>query len=205
MEVNDGLLSTTLPGHLIKAAEVKMASSSQWEPLQTYVTIENQFILKGKGLRFRGSIEDCNIAMQRLFYQGINNDAMLVIRVNDLGNFGCYLDCTNRMSLPLSAEATVDIIKRRPLNSPFAFSLRTEGGSIDDRKKDIREVGAVSFQNSTSSDRMSTHVALPKKHSNLRQSEESILSQTKFILFKVTNILCTFVGKREDGIDRSLP
>ncbi|KAI0514236.1 hypothetical protein KFK09_010271 [Dendrobium nobile] len=123
VEVNDGLLSTTLPVHLIKTAEVKIKSSNQWQPLQTFVTIANQFVMRGKGIRFQGTIGDCNNAMQRLFFQGANLEALLTITVNDLGNYGCYLDCTDIMSFPLSVEATVILIKRRPLNSTTAFLL----------------------------------------------------------------------------------
>ncbi|KAG0458934.1 hypothetical protein HPP92_022062 [Vanilla planifolia] len=123
IELNDGLLSTTLPVHLIKTIELKTKSSNQWQPLQTYVTIANHFIMKGKGVRFKGTIADSNNAMQRLFYQGAGLDAMLTITINDLGNYGCSSSCTDMVSFPLSAEATVKLIKRRPLSSTMAFLL----------------------------------------------------------------------------------
>ena len=69
MEVNDGTISTTLPVGLVNTAELKIKGSNQWQPLQTFVTISNHFVLKGKGIRFHGSIGDCNNAIQRLFYQ----------------------------------------------------------------------------------------------------------------------------------------
>ncbi|XP_020585533.1 protein GAMETE EXPRESSED 2-like isoform X4 [Phalaenopsis equestris] len=123
VEVNDGLLSTTLPVHLIKTSELKIKSSNQWQPLQTFVTIDNQFVIKGRGVRFQGTIRDCNNAMQRLFFQGTNLDALLTITVNDLGNYGCYLDCTDIISFPLSVEVSVSLLKRRPLTSTTAFLL----------------------------------------------------------------------------------
>lgn len=68
LEVNDGVLSTSLPVHLIKTAELKSKNGNQWLPLQTYVTISKHFFLKGKGIRFQGTLWDCNSAMQQLFY-----------------------------------------------------------------------------------------------------------------------------------------
>ncbi|KAG1364414.1 protein GAMETE EXPRESSED 2 [Cocos nucifera] len=69
LEVNDGILSTSLPVNLIDTAELMTTSSNQWEPLQTFVTISNHFVLKGKGVRFRGTLGNCNNAMQYLFYE----------------------------------------------------------------------------------------------------------------------------------------
>ncbi|ONK69698.1 uncharacterized protein A4U43_C05F25800 [Asparagus officinalis] len=123
LEVNDGVLSTSLPGHLIKTAELKTTSSSQWKPLQTFVTISNHFVLKGKGIRFQGTAGDCNNAMQQLFYHGAHQGAILTITVNDLGNYGCYLDCTDMTSLPFCTEVTVNLIKTRPIGSLTALLL----------------------------------------------------------------------------------
>lgn len=121
VEVNDGLLSTTLPVHLIKTTELKIKNSNQWQPLQTFVIIANQFLSKGRGIRFQGTIEDCNNAMQHLFFLGDNLDSLLTITVNDMGNYGSYSDCTYIISVPLSTSANVILIKRRPLNSTTAF------------------------------------------------------------------------------------
>ncbi|XP_073117984.1 protein GAMETE EXPRESSED 2 isoform X2 [Elaeis guineensis] len=117
LEVNDGILSTSLPVNLIDTAELKTTSSNQWEPLETFVTISNHFVLKGKGVRFRGTLGDCNNAMQHLFYEGGKHDDILTVTANDMGNYGCYPDCTEMMSSPLSTEVTVNLIKRRPVNS----------------------------------------------------------------------------------------
>lgn len=69
MEVNDGLLVTSLPAELINSTELKLKTSFQWEPLQTYVTISKHFTIKASGVRFRGTINDCNGIMQQLYYQ----------------------------------------------------------------------------------------------------------------------------------------
>ncbi|KAJ6808757.1 protein GAMETE EXPRESSED 2-like [Iris pallida] len=123
MEVDDGILSTRLPVHLIKTSEIKIKSSNQWQPLQTFVTISNHFVVKGKGMRFRGTIGDCNNAMQRLFYRGENQGAILIITVNDLGNYGCYPDSADVISSPLFTEATVNLIRRRPIGSATALCM----------------------------------------------------------------------------------
>ncbi|XP_077238223.1 gamete expressed 2 [Tasmannia lanceolata] len=123
VEVNDGIIMTNLPADLINSTELKLENSYQWLPLQTFVTISNHFWIKGKGFRFRGTIEDCNNAIQQLLYQGAEHGAVLSVTVNDMGNYGCYPDCTESMSLPLFTEATINLIKRRPMSSLIAHSL----------------------------------------------------------------------------------
>lgn len=68
MEVSVGLLMTSLPAELIGSTEVKMKSSYQWQPLQTFVTISKHFMVKAKGIRFRGAIEECNSILKQLSY-----------------------------------------------------------------------------------------------------------------------------------------
>ncbi|XP_042475606.1 protein GAMETE EXPRESSED 2 [Macadamia integrifolia] len=123
MEVNDGILITNLPIHLINTTELKQKSGNQWQPLQTFVTISRHFLVKATGIRFRGTIKDCNNVMQQLSYQGGENGAVLTVAVNDMGNYGCYPDCSERMSFPLFAEATVNLIGRQPMSSLAAHSL----------------------------------------------------------------------------------
>lgn len=52
MEVNDGLLVTSIPAELINSTELKLKTSFQWEPLQTYVTISKHFTIKASVVRF---------------------------------------------------------------------------------------------------------------------------------------------------------
>jgi hypothetical protein len=68
LEVNDGLLVTSLPAELINTTELKLKSSYLWQPLQTYVTISKHFTVKANGIRFRGTVNYCNSIMQQLFY-----------------------------------------------------------------------------------------------------------------------------------------
>lgn len=55
-----------------------------------------------------------------LLMQGAEYGAVLSITVNDMGNYGCYPDCLEEMSSPLFSEATVNLIKRRPMTSLVA-------------------------------------------------------------------------------------
>lgn len=68
MEVNDGFLVTSLPAELITTTELKLKNSYQWLPLQTYVSISKHFMVKAKGVRFHGTVNNCNSVMQQLFY-----------------------------------------------------------------------------------------------------------------------------------------
>lgn len=68
VEVNDGFLIASLPADLIDTTELKLKHSYMWQPLQTYVAISKHFAVKASGIRFHGSVNDCNSIMQQLFY-----------------------------------------------------------------------------------------------------------------------------------------
>ncbi|KAF8017474.1 hypothetical protein BT93_H2599 [Corymbia citriodora subsp. variegata] len=123
VEVSDGFLVTSLPAELINSTELKLRITYQWQPLQTYVAISKHFKVKAAGIRFRGRLEDCINVMQQLFYHGSGNGAVLTLSLNDLGNYGCYPDCAEMSSLPLYTEASVNLIRRNPMNSLLAHSL----------------------------------------------------------------------------------
>jgi hypothetical protein len=69
LEVLEGTLTTTLPSSAIATASIKTEGVNGWQTLQMYVTIANHFVLKGTAIRFRGSVQDCNNALQQLHYQ----------------------------------------------------------------------------------------------------------------------------------------
>ncbi|KAE9598912.1 hypothetical protein Lalb_Chr15g0086041 [Lupinus albus] len=123
MEVNDGLLVTNLPSHLINTTELKHKNSYQWQPLQTYVTISKHFMVKAIGIRFQGTVNDCNDVMQQLFLYGGEHGAVLTLTLNDMGNHGCYPDCAEGMSMPLYTEAMVNLMKKEPMSSFLAHTL----------------------------------------------------------------------------------
>ncbi|XP_054805577.1 protein GAMETE EXPRESSED 2-like [Prosopis cineraria] len=123
LEVNDGLLVTTLPSYLINTTELKIGNSNQWQPLLTYVTISEHFMVRANGIRFQGTVNDCNTVMQQLFYHGGEHGAVLTLKLNDMGNYGCYPDCSEGMSMPLYAEAMVNLMRRRPMSSFLAHVL----------------------------------------------------------------------------------
>ncbi|CAM0951444.1 unnamed protein product [Alopecurus aequalis] len=121
LEVLEGTLLMTLPSGIVATAELKADGNNHWQSLQSYVAIAHHFVLRGTGIRFHGDVSDCNNAMQRLFYQGASHETRLYITVNDLGNYGCYPDCSEMMSRPLSAAKTVRLVKTKPMNSRRAI------------------------------------------------------------------------------------
>ncbi|KAL5201804.1 hypothetical protein ABZP36_036158 [Zizania latifolia] len=123
LEVLEGALVITLPASILATAELKFEGNNHWQPLQAYVVISHHFILRGAGIRFRGSVVDCNNAMQQLFYQGPSHDTSLFITVNDLGNYGCYPDCSMMTSTPLSTAKTVRLIKKKSMKSRTVLLL----------------------------------------------------------------------------------
>ncbi|XAR57061.1 hypothetical protein NMG60_11025073 [Bertholletia excelsa] len=123
MEVNSGFLLTKLPAELISTTELKLKNSYQWQSLQTFVTISDHFMVKAKGVRFRGTVNDCNNIMHKLFYHGEEYVDVLTVKINDMGNYGCYADCEEKISVPLFAEANVKLLRRRPMSSLVAHTL----------------------------------------------------------------------------------
>ncbi|WVY92063.1 hypothetical protein V8G54_037577 [Vigna mungo] len=123
MEVNDGWLVTNLPVHLINTTELKHGINYQWQPLQTYVTISQHFMVKAHGIRFQATVNDCNSVMQQLFYHGGEHRAVLTMTLNDMGNYGCFPDCADGMSMPLYTEATVNLMRKQPMSSFLAHTL----------------------------------------------------------------------------------
>ncbi|KAH0728171.1 hypothetical protein KY284_004036 [Solanum tuberosum] len=120
VEVSSGFLSTKLPANLISTTELKFKTSYQWQPLQTFVTISEHFMVKAKGIRFRGTLEDCNSVLEQLLYHGDEHRASLIVTVNDMGNYGCYPGCTDLMSMPHFVEVSVSLMREKPLSSLFA-------------------------------------------------------------------------------------
>ncbi|WVZ65019.1 hypothetical protein U9M48_014452 [Paspalum notatum var. saurae] len=119
LEVLEGTLTVTLPSSIaIATVAMKPEGVSHWKKAQDYVTIANHFILKGTAIRFHGNVQDCNHAMQQLRYkgQGASNQTILSITVNDLGHYGCYPDCSEMMSTPLSAAKTIRLVKKKHMD-----------------------------------------------------------------------------------------
>ncbi|XP_017975311.1 PREDICTED: protein GAMETE EXPRESSED 2 [Theobroma cacao] len=140
VEVSDGFLLATLPAALIDSTELKLKSTYQWQPLQTYVTISKHFKVKAIGIRFRASLNDCNTVMEQLAYHGGEHGAAITVKISDLGHYGCYLDCAERVSKPLCAEATVNLIRGRPMSS---LLVRTLGSAIFIEFLSLLSLGSV--------------------------------------------------------------
>lgn len=56
------------------------------------------------------------------FIQGGERGAVLTLTLNDMGNYGCYPDCAEGMSMPLYAEAIVNLMRKQPMSSFLAHS-----------------------------------------------------------------------------------
>ncbi|KAL6655553.1 hypothetical protein ACP70R_006379 [Stipagrostis hirtigluma subsp. patula] len=120
LEVSEGTLMMTFPAATLPTAEEKAEGFNHWQPLQTYVLIANQFDTRATAIRFRGTVQDCNNLLQHLFYHGPIHDTTLSISVNDLGNHGCYPDCSEMTMAPLSATKTIRLVKTKHMNSTMA-------------------------------------------------------------------------------------
>ncbi|XP_031479988.1 protein GAMETE EXPRESSED 2 [Nymphaea colorata] len=124
MEVSSGVLIARLHVSVIDTVELKLKGSNHWQPLDFFVIIKDHVVIEGKGIRFRGKIEECNNALQHVLYQGRATGAVLTITVNDMGNYGCYPeDCSWMKTAPLLTRINIDIIKRGPLRPLLARSL----------------------------------------------------------------------------------
>jgi len=69
VEVTDGFLLTNLPSELINSTELKFKNLFQWQPIQTYAAISKHVNVKASGIRFRGTIRQCNDLMQQLLHR----------------------------------------------------------------------------------------------------------------------------------------
>ncbi|KAJ0594638.1 putative immunoglobulin-like, Filamin family [Helianthus annuus] len=123
VEVSTGTFSAKLPAQLISTTELKLNRSKQWQPLVTFVQISKHFTVnKVQGIRFLGTINECNTLLHHLVYYG-DKHGVFRLRVNDMGWHGCYPNCFGMMSVPLMSEATVHLMTTIPLNPLVAHSL----------------------------------------------------------------------------------
>ncbi|GJY30420.1 protein gamete expressed 2 isoform X1 [Tanacetum coccineum] len=123
VEVSSGYFSAKLPANLISTTELKLKNRKQWQPLITFVQISSHFTVKAKGIRFLGTIDDCNMLLHRLTYFGGKQAGVIRVRVNDMGWYGRCPYCAENMSTPLITEATINLITRMPMNPVAAHSL----------------------------------------------------------------------------------
>ncbi|CAM8993172.1 unnamed protein product [Rhodiola kirilowii] len=123
VEVSTGFLETKLPAELINTTELKLRKNYHWQPLLNFVTISEHFTVKAKGIRFRGMFSHCREIMQQLLYHGGAHAAILTLTINDLGNYGCHEDCVEKLSKPLFSDATIKLVRRKPMSSLAANTL----------------------------------------------------------------------------------
>lgn len=58
--------------------------------------------------------------------------------LNDMGNYGCYFNCAEKISVPLQAEASVNLIRRSPMSSLVAHG-KWQSTYIDFLSEDLRD------------------------------------------------------------------
>eukprot|EP01018_Ginkgo_biloba_P014696 Gb_27424 [translate_table: standard] len=126
LEVNVGTLEAKLLANTTTSTEVKKQDAYYWQPLRSAIISDNFFTVRGQGIRFRGTIEDCNDVFKRIDYKDAVNGAVLTIIVDDMGNYGCYPDCTYKSPFPLLAEAHVILLTKPPL-SPHEARMQAAG------------------------------------------------------------------------------
>ncbi|CAN1194423.1 Protein GAMETE EXPRESSED 2 [Linum perenne] len=123
VEVDNGFLETVLPAELSLTTELKLQSSHMWQPLQTYVTISKHFVVRASGVRFRGTVNDCNSVLQQLSYNGREQVSVLTVKLNDMGHYGCSSDCVEKISVPMFATATVSLVQGKPMGLLASHSI----------------------------------------------------------------------------------
>ncbi|CAN6449712.1 unnamed protein product [Victoria cruziana] len=124
MEVSCGVLIAKVHVSIVDTVELKLKGSNHWQPLDFFVIIKDHVVIEGKGIRFRGKIEECNNALQHVLYLGTATGAVLTITVNDMGNHGCYPEeCISKRTTPLFTRINLDLIRRGPHRPLLARSL----------------------------------------------------------------------------------
>ncbi|CAN0923116.1 Protein GAMETE EXPRESSED 2 [Linum grandiflorum] len=123
VEVDIGFLETVLPAELRLTTELKLQSSHMWQPLQTYVTISKHFVVRASGVRFRGTVNDCNSVLQQLAYNGGEQVAVLTVKLNDMGHYGGSSDCVEKISVPMFAKATISLVQGKPMGFLASHSV----------------------------------------------------------------------------------
>ncbi|KAJ7541186.1 hypothetical protein O6H91_10G049500 [Diphasiastrum complanatum] len=122
MQVTDGTLQVTLPISTVTTAENRDAGDYLWKPLEQAIFLDTSYNMTGQGLKFRASVDDCNKALDSLRYNGSASGVELTLIIDDMGNYGCYRDCSQNFIVPLLAEAKVIIFPKRPLSRWWAYT-----------------------------------------------------------------------------------
>ena len=88
---------------------------SQWNQISSHVSR----VFLPRGLRGNHLFSLCFLLFY-FFVQGDEHGATLTL--NDMGNYGCYPDCEEEMSMPLYTEAIVNLMRKQPMDSFLAHS-----------------------------------------------------------------------------------
>ncbi|CAN8307332.1 unnamed protein product [Cochlearia groenlandica] len=116
VEVTNGNLVANFPYKFISSSEIK--EMFQWQPIQNYATIYNHVNVKASAIRIIGNVQQYNDLMPQFRQQGGEKCALLTLKVNDMGDYGCYLEyCLERVSRSLHALARVYLIIENSFSS----------------------------------------------------------------------------------------
>lgn len=92
VEVTDGFLLTNLPSELINSTELKLKNTFQWQPIQTYAAISKHVNVKASGIRFRGTIKQCNDFLEQLLH---HVKSIVDLSIGCFWLLICYIIITN--------------------------------------------------------------------------------------------------------------
>ncbi|KAJ6908539.1 hypothetical protein NC651_018821 [Populus alba x Populus x berolinensis] len=110
VEVDKGFLVTSLAAELLKTTELKLSVATNTDMFLSQDILWSELMESDSGGRLTNAT-------------GRESDAILTVKLNDMGHYGCSSDCTDKIAVPLYAEATVQLIRRRSMSSLLAHTL----------------------------------------------------------------------------------
>ncbi|KAL9670586.1 hypothetical protein QQ045_008139 [Rhodiola kirilowii] len=63
------------------------------------------------------TVRSCSGGESQFSVEGGAHAAILTLTINDLGNYGCHEDCVEKLSKPLFSDATMKLVRRKPMSS----------------------------------------------------------------------------------------
>lgn len=110
-----GLVMMSMAGEVAVTASTH--NGTAWQPLPQLISPNVSLLLISSAIKFRASVPDCNRALSTLEYRSaapispsVDEIARITVIVNDMGNYGCYNDCSTAEPVPLLAVSTIVIV-----------------------------------------------------------------------------------------------
>ncbi|KAI5074468.1 hypothetical protein GOP47_0010429 [Adiantum capillus-veneris] len=112
---DNGLVVMSIGGDVAVTASTN--NGTCWQPVSQLISANASLELIGSSIKLRASLSNCNSALSSLEYRSIsplsptmNEIAHITIIVNDMGNYGCFNDCSTTTSVPMLAVSTIVIV-----------------------------------------------------------------------------------------------